>query len=70
MTDEMTIDDRACGRRQPDGPPGADACAGVAKTFGHGAEAVVALRNIDLHVEAGRVRSACSGHGLPASRRC
>jgi len=26
---------------------------GVAKTFGHGAEAVVALRNIDLHVEPG-----------------
>ena len=26
---------------------------GVGKTFGHGAEAVVALRNIDLHVEPG-----------------
>jgi NitT/TauT family transport system ATP-binding protein len=52
VTDEMTSTIERADTGSRTGPP-ALTLRGVAKTFGHGAEAVTALRGIDLHVEPG-----------------
>jgi len=52
VTDEMTSTIERADAGSRTGPP-ALTLRGVAKTFGHGSEAVTALRGIDLHVEPG-----------------
>ena len=52
VTLTMTSTIERAGTANRTGPPALQ-LRGVAKTFGHGAEAVTALRGIDLHVEPG-----------------